>query len=221
MNRIYYIGNDKPVKLGIVRLIDSVLVTICLGQKETDVETSDEYPEGKEYEYVQYSGKYDTLSASDILSEICMMGDFGLVDEEFIELLKNECKLSDEDMLSIVKEAQIENIEFYDTSEAVNSFFMNDMPMWIPRDTRISLMNSTSIEKAVGKTTTTLWYGTASFEIPCDIMIQMLSALEIYALAAYNVTAQHKAEVVALDNVSDILAYDVTKSYPEKLSFTL
>ena len=47
----------------------------------------------------------------------------------------------------------------------------------------------------------------------------MLSALELYALECYNVTAAHKAAVSALESVEDIVAYDYTENYPEKLNF--
>ena len=47
----------------------------------------------------------------------------------------------------------------------------------------------------------------------------MLQALEIYALACYNVTEEHKAAVNALTTIEEVDAYDYTTDYPEKLSF--
>jgi hypothetical protein len=66
--------------------------------------------------------------------------------------------------------------------------------------------------------TTTLWFGDKSYTIECDTAIQMLSALELYALQCYNVTAQHKANVEALQSVKEVEAYDHTTGYPEKLN---
>lgn len=84
-------------------------------------------------------------------------------------------------------------------------------------------MNSTSIEKAAGNGTTTLWFAIGGVEteitLPCDTAIQMLSALEMYALACYNRTAQHKAAVAKLTTVGEVEAYDFTTGYPEKLTF--
>ena len=121
--------------------------------------------------------------------------------------------------LDVVKEEAIEQIEAYDTSEAVNSFTLQGKQMWLPKETRVGLMNSLGIEKAAGKTETVLWFGNESYILPIDTAMQMLSALELYALDCYNVTAAHKAAVSALESVEDLVAYDYTQNYPEKLNF--
>ena len=121
--------------------------------------------------------------------------------------------------LDVAKEEAIEQIEAYDTSEAVNSFTLQGKEMWLPKETRVGLVNSVTIEKNAGKETTTLWFDGAKYELPVDTALQMLSALELYALECYNVTAAHKAAVSALESVEDIVAYDYTQNYPEKLNF--
>ena len=80
-------------------------------------------------------------------------------------------------------------------------------------------MNSITIEKAAGKETTVLWFDGESYTIPVDQAIQMLSALELYALECYNVTAAHTAQVLTLSDVSAVVSYDYTANYPEKLNF--
>lgn len=121
--------------------------------------------------------------------------------------------------LDVAKEEAIEQIETYDTSEAVNSFTLGGKTMWLPKETRVGLVNSITIEKNTGKETTILWFGGEKYELPVDTALQMLSALELYALECYNVTAAHKAAVSALESVEDIVAYDYTQNYPEKLNF--
>lgn len=121
--------------------------------------------------------------------------------------------------LEVAKSEKIAQITDYDTSEAVNSFTLDGDTMWISRDDRISLMNSTIILSNADVETTTLWYGGQKYTLPCDTLIQMLSALEVYALQCYDVTEQHKAEVEALDTIEEVDAYDYTTGYPEKLSF--
>ena len=78
-------------------------------------------------------------------------------------------------------------------------------------------MNSTTIAKTMGQTTTTLWFGDTRLEMSCDIAIQLLSALEMYALECFNVTAAHKKAVAELTDIGEVLSYDYTKGYPEKL----
>ena len=108
-------------------------------------------------------------------------------------------------------------IEKHDTSPAVNGFMLNGQRVWLNKDTRVGLMNSTSIAKAMGKKTTTLWFGGMQIEVNCDKAIGLLSALEMYALECFNVTAAHKKAVAELNTVEDVLGYDYTKGYPEQL----
>ena len=121
--------------------------------------------------------------------------------------------------LDVTKEEAIEQITEYDQSEDVNSFTLQGKQMWLPKETRVGLVNSVTIEKNAGKETTVLWFGGEKYELPVDTALQMLSALELYALECYNVTAAHKAAVNALESVEDVVAYDYTQGYPEKLNF--
>lgn len=119
--------------------------------------------------------------------------------------------------VEIIQELVINEITEYDTSENVNSFCLNGLTVWLDKDTRVGLMNSTTIQENAGLETSVLWLGTMALEVPCDQAIQLLSALEIYALECFNVTAEHKKNVLTLDNIDDLVNYDYTKGYPEKL----
>ena len=121
--------------------------------------------------------------------------------------------------IGIAKEQLIEEIDEYDTSSDVNSFTLGGKQMWLPKETRVGLVNSITIEKAAGKENTTLWFDGEKYELPVDNALQMLSALELYALECYNVTAAHKANVIALESVDDVVAYDYESGYPDKLNF--
>ena len=105
----------------------------------------------------------------------------------------------------------------YDSSSAVNSFLLNGLQVWLDKATRVGLMNSTAIAKNMGQEKTTLWLGSYQLEVDCDKAIQLLSALEMYALECFNVTAAHKKAVSELDNIEAVLTYDYKSGYPEKL----
>ena len=128
---------------------------------------------------------------------------------------------SDADVLQRAKEAVLAAIEAYDTSSAVNGFILNGERVWLDKATRVGLMNSTTIAKAMGQATTTLWLGDVKLVVECDKAIQMLSALEMYALECFNVTAAHKAAVEKLQTVEEVLAYDYTAGYPEMLEMSV
>nr|DAE12220.1 MAG TPA: protein of unknown function (DUF4376) [Siphoviridae sp. ctMOb8] len=115
------------------------------------------------------------------------------------------------------KEMLLAEIEAYDTSSAVNGFSLNNTVVWLDKATRVGLMNSTSITKAMGQPTTTLWLGESKMEVPCDTAIQLLSALEMYALECFNVTAAHKKAVSELTTIGEVEKYDITAGYPAQL----
>lgn len=112
---------------------------------------------------------------------------------------------------------KLKEIDEYDSSKAVNSFILNGNVAWLDKATRVGLMNSLNCEKSVGNTMTTLWLDTTAITINIDNAIQLLSALELYALRCYNVTAEHKKAVKSLLSIDEIKNYDFTVGYPEKL----
>lgn len=124
-------------------------------------------------------------------------------------------------LLSIAKEYANREIEAYDTSDAVNGFTLSGKRMWFDKDMRVALRNSIEIEKASGKTDTALWYGGEKYVIPVDAALQMLSAVELYALGCYNATAGHKVNVSRLATLEDVLTYDYKAGYPEMLKFEI
>ena len=116
--------------------------------------------------------------------------------------------------------SKLEEITKYDVSSAVNGFYYQGNEYWLDKDTRVGLMNSTTILKEAGETNTSLWLGNLHIVIPVDDVIAKLSQLEVYALECYNVTAQHKVAVSGLQTIEEVKAYDITSGYPTKLDLT-
>jgi hypothetical protein len=128
---------------------------------------------------------------------------------------------SEQGVLAAAKAYLTSKVTAYDASSSVNGFKLNGMTVWLDKDTRVGLMNSTTIAKNMGNATTTLWLGGMKLEIDCDKAIALLSALEMYALECFNVTAQHKAEVEALTSLDEVAAYDYKAGYPDKLEMSI
>lgn len=122
--------------------------------------------------------------------------------------------------LEIAKIKKLEEIDSYDCSKEVNSFYLNGVQVWLDKATRVGLMNSLTIEKECGKQISTLWFENTKLDINTDAAIQMLSALELYALECYNKTAEHKVAVQALESIEEVENYDYTVGYPDKLNLT-
>lgn len=119
------------------------------------------------------------------------------------------------------KEMLIAEITDYDTSSSVNGFILNGILVWLDKATRVGLMNSTTIAKAAGQETTTLWLKGIKLVVDCDKAIQLLSALEMYALECFNVTASHKAAVSELKTIGEVEAYDYKTGYPKMLEMSV
>lgn len=139
--------------------------------------------------------------------------EYDLVSEEWQE----RCKAT----LEKAKKAKLGAIIAYDTSSEVNGFLLNGNKVWLDKETRVGLMNSTTIAKAAGQKTTTLWLGGLKLVVDCDKAIQLLSALEMYALECFNVTASHKAAVSELTTIEEVEAYDYKTGYPKMLEMSV
>lgn len=123
--------------------------------------------------------------------------------------------------LEQAKADKIAEIATYDTSDKVNGFMLNGLLVWLDKATRVGLMNSTTIAKSMGQKTTTLWLGSYQLKVDCNKAIQLLSALEMYALECFNVTAAHKAAVGELKAIEEVEAYDYKAGYPKMLEMSV
>ena len=140
----------------------------------------------------------------------------------YSEYLRAENKKKyDGKTLEEAKEMLLAEIDAYDTSSAVNGVMLNGLLVWLDKATPVGLMNSTTIAKAAGKQTTTLWLGGLKLVVDCDKAIQLLSALEMYALECFNVTASHKQAVSELKTIEEVEAYDYKAGYPKTLEMSV
>lgn len=166
---------------------------VYANEQEVEEEYTDMNPDGNDEKKTRTVYKYDVVD----------------IDKRF--------KTEDE-VIAELKELKNDEITKYDTSSNVNVFSLNGVDVWLDRDTRVSLMNSTTIAKNMGQENTTLWLGTVKITVKCDQAIQLLSALEMYALSCFNKTAEHRNNVEALSTINEIVSYDYTVGYPEKLN---
>lgn len=124
-----------------------------------------------------------------------------------------------EETIEDIRRHKLDEIKYYDQSEEVNCFYVNDMPIWLDKATRSGLMLRFQAEIASGLTETTLWYNGMEFPLVTEQAVQMLYALELYASKCYDVTQKHMSEVNKLETKEEIQNYDYTLGYPEKLKF--
>lgn len=168
--------------------------------------------------------RFDAVKDSDMDAYSCVEGSVSasVYDEQEVRQEYEAWKQKwAEKALTIAKRAKIAEIAVYDQSDKVNGFILNGLLVWLDKATRVGLMNSTTIAKAAGQQTTTLWLKGIKLVVDCDKAIQLLSALEMYALECFNVTASHKAAVNELTTIEEVEAYDYKADYPKMLEMSV
>ena len=110
----------------------------------------------------------------------------------------------------------------YDTSDAVNGFTLGNAETWLSRDDRVCLMHSLEVSQLKGETTYGLCVeGVGVVTLPILTIKSMLDDIEFYAIQCYKRTFEHKEAVNALTTCTELVNYDFTKGYPEKLHFEI
>lgn len=125
------------------------------------------------------------------------------------------------DYLAHLKKCVLISIEGYDRSDEVNGFKINGEHGWADKATRVGLHNSISIEKEAGAQTTVIYVNGKAYTLPVDQALQMLAALELYAIDCYRKTEEHKAAVEAMTDPDEVQKYDYAAGYPQQLEFEI
>jgi len=107
-----------------------------------------------------------------------------------------------------------EKIKLYDSSIDVNSFLIEGSPFWLDKATRVGLMHlancsSDNLQLVLGDKIKT-------FSV--DFAKSFLAKLEVYAGQCYLQTQKHLVAIKELTNTEDIINYDYTTGYPEKIT---
>jgi hypothetical protein len=105
-------------------------------------------------------------------------------------------------------------IELYSASSDINSFFYEGKEYWLDKDNRNSLWNLSNsslgnIEFVVGDEILNL----NSLKLK-----SFLLKLEVYAYKCFVNTFKHQKFIKTLNTLEDILNYDYTTGYPEKIT---
>ena len=138
-------------------------------------------------------------------------------DEDIIYQVKSDFGLVPKKTeLDKYKDTLIEEVNAYDKSEKVNSFYFKGEQAWFDKATRVGLVNSTRTFKDKDEPNITLWVNNKAYNLSCDYVLDLLDKLEVYAVNCNNVTNQHKANILALTSIQD---YNYKTDYPNKLKF--
>lgn len=119
------------------------------------------------------------------------------------------------------KQKKLAELTEYDNSEGVNSFIINGFNAWLTVPERTNYNTSITAAELLGKNEVTFLIGGKVLTVLTSRAKQMLAAVQLYADACYIVTQSHVANINELTDIDEVMAYDFTQGYPEKLVFTI
>jgi len=122
-------------------------------------------------------------------------------------------------MLDLYKEDKLKQLVEYDNSIDVNGFFVGEQLTWIDRDTRNTYKASIEAAELLGETSIIVPILGMILNIPIEKGKIALAKIQRYADACAIVTATHKMAISGLNSEEEIMGYDFTQGYPEKLVF--
>lgn len=140
-------------------------------------------------------------------------------DEEEIEPIPEEYAEPVIDSVGQAKADKLKALNAYDNSIKVNGFYVGEQLTWIDRDTRNTYKASIEAAELLGESSIIVPILGMILNIPIDKGKIVLAKIQRYADACAIATAQHKMAISALSDESDIMQYDFTAGYPEKLVF--
>ena len=125
--------------------------------------------------------------------------------------------------LEATRQYVLGKIAEFDTSEEVNSFVINGIGMWLDGDTQRPKLRGavqTYLDKGLGDYPLCI-DGVGIITVAPTKLLSMLADIEVYAIECFTKTFEHKEAINALTTCDELVNYDYTTGYPEKLVFNL
>ena len=142
------------------------------------------------------------LKNDELLNEL----DMKTLPETFLNVFGVEC-------VDSYKHILLKKIELYDQSQEVNSFIYKGTPYWLDKQQRACM----KMVAESGLENIEIVFANETVVLPASFVKQFLTNLEVYAYQCYVVTAKHLQHASELWNPEDILNYDFTAGYPDKI----
>lgn len=125
--------------------------------------------------------------------------------------------------LEATKQYVLGKIAEFDTSDAVNEFAINGIGMWLDGDMQRPKLRGavqTYLDKGLGDYPLCV-EGVGVISVAPTKLLSMLADIEVYAIECFTKTFEHKEAVNALTTCEELVNYDYTIGYPEKLHFDI
>ena len=149
------------------------------------------------------------FSSTNILTNIDILSNYSLkeIDNIYKTNRLGNIEFTYKDILSVQS-------DLYDKSDNVNSFIYKGNKYWLDKQQR-SCMKTVAES---GLSEIEIVFGAITLTLPAEFVKQFILQLEAYAYKCYVNTAKHQQKIQSLQTLEDILNYDYTTGYPEKIS---
>lgn len=161
---------------------------------------------------INYKGRYYVINKNESLKTLLTHGELLTLPmsvwKELFELKDGVCyfKL----MLQVLEAC----IEAYDKSANVDGFYYKGKEYWLDKATRVGLQNLANCSSD----NMSIVLGTEIVNLPVDKAKDFLAQLEVYAGKCFVNTTQHLLTITDFKTVEDVINYDYTIGYPNKIT---
>lgn len=137
-----------------------------------------------------------------------------VLEDGWIEYVIAPRELPTDVMLKRVKERKLRELYEYDESDEVNDCIIiyqgEELHYWANKTERDALKGALRDCISMGRDTYRLDLREKgiSITLPCELLLQMMAALEVYAIDCYNKTTDHKYAIEACATEVDVDAYE-------------
>lgn len=153
--------------------------------------------------------QWSEIASTSILNNIELLSSYSL--KELDNIYKSN-KLGNFEFL--YRDILLRQASLYDQSDNVNSFIYKGNKYWLDKQQR-SCMKTVAES---GLDTIEVVMGDVSLALPAEFVKQFILALEAYAYKCYVNTAKHQQTIKSLTTVEEVLNYDYTTGYPDKIT---
>ena len=150
-----------------------------------------------------------------------------LFEDGWVEYITVVYEPTESEKLEQAKKRTLRQLKDFDESEEVNDCIIiyqgHELHYWANKSERDALKGAVRDCMSVGRETYRLDLREMgiSLSLSCDVLLQMLAALEIYAIDCYNKTTDHEYAIKSLSTIEEVESYNYRVGYPEKLTFEL
>lgn len=160
---------------------------------------------------IEYNGISHKIPKNEQLTKLLKRKNLlALPMSKWVELINKKSGVCESHVLYNV---MLSALEFYDKSQNVNSFIYKDKHYWLDKNTRLGLQQlvNSSEDKI------SLVLEDEIIELSIDAANKFLKDLEVYAGKCYLNTQKHLLNIKSLETLEDMINYDYTSGYPEKI----